>query len=1132
MIDLEKREKEILAGLKDFQRATVERIEELFKGGQTRVLVADEVGLGKTLIAKGVIAKTALMHKEQGDDLFKVVYICSNQNIARQNIMKLKIDTNVSVDNAGDTRLSMQHLKFFEQKNNKSIIDNYVQLIPLTPATSFNVVSGAGLVQERALIFAILKRLSIFSSNEEELEIILKNKVNAWDNWAKSWMERRVVDCDKDSGEVYLKEVLSKVEAALNGDFKDLREDILFTVKSMSEDKSYLENFNPIIFRIRQMMAQISIDFLEPDLVIMDEFQRFRELIKSDENSEVGMLTKRFLQNGKVKTLLLSATPYKLYSTLEEISESGGDEHYNEFMEVMDFVFEGDEIKRKNFRVAWRDFSETLRQLDGNNSEDIFKKKQNAEDLMFGGICRTERLMVSQTGNAMLDTKKSEKGIDISEQDILSYIEADLITQELQKLGSKVIPPLEYIKSSPYVFSFMEHYQLKQELRKYYGKSETLSKAVGRNSSCWLRKDVIGRYEKLPENNARLSALLREAFQNKSELLLWIPPSLPYYEMGGVYKNSQSFSKTLVFSAWEMVPRMIAALVSYDAERKTIGKMLDKLSDKEEDRSYFPGKNGRYPKGRLNLGLKKNDRTGKSEPGRMSLFSLMYPSITLAKLFNAVETLNKSEGIASRNIINKAIEEKLSPILNEIVLKYQGTNRGIPDERWYWAAPLIMDKIKYGAIYGQWFGDFNLKVLEDNQQADGYEVVEEKEDKTLFSEHFKLLKESFTAPIELNLGPVPEDLLELLVLQVLGSPAVCALRMLSRDTTGDFTYCHGLDVSLKLSRELIKKFNLPESTAIVELIYGAEFSRKKVKEPEEAHWINVLKYCSDGNLQAMLDEYRHMLVESYGLKDMTPDKRIIEVTNLIIASMKTHTASYKVDTFKSFASNNKRGDMRMRSHFAAGFYNSGKEGKAVQRTEALRQSFNSPFRPFVLATTSIGQEGLDFHVYCRKIMHWNLPSNPIDLEQREGRINRFKGLAIRQNVAFKYREIEFKEDIWQEMFEECKTKEKGKHCELVPYWYQEPEEGEQGVRIERIVPMYPLSRDIAQYERLIKILSLYRVTLGQARQEELLTYILNNVPEEKREEINRLFINLSPYYKKKVANDSSQVDGEAAASVQ
>jgi hypothetical protein len=60
--------------------------------------------------------------------------------------------------------------------------------------------------------------------------------------------------------------------------------------------------------------------------------------------------------------------------------------------------------------------------------------------------------------------------------------------------------------------------------------------------------------------------------------------------------------------------------------------------------------------------------------------------------------------------------------------------------------------------------------------------------------------------------------------------------------------------------------------------------------------------------------------------------------------------------------------------------------------------------------------------------------------------------------------------------------------------------------------MYPLSRDEISYERLIKILSLYRLTLGQARQEELVDYLLQRELEE--EEIQNLSINLSPFYKK------------------
>ena len=72
---IEQIEKNIMSGLKDFQRATVNRIEGLFRAGQMRVLVSDEVGLGKTLIARGTVAKLAKMQKEQGDNLVKVVYM-------------------------------------------------------------------------------------------------------------------------------------------------------------------------------------------------------------------------------------------------------------------------------------------------------------------------------------------------------------------------------------------------------------------------------------------------------------------------------------------------------------------------------------------------------------------------------------------------------------------------------------------------------------------------------------------------------------------------------------------------------------------------------------------------------------------------------------------------------------------------------------------------------------------------------------------------------------------------------------------------------------------------------------------------------------------------------------------------
>lgn len=133
------------------------------------------------------------------------------------------------------------------------------------------------------------------------------------------------------------------------------------------------------------------------------------------------------------------------------------------------------------------------------------------------------------------------------------------------------------------------------------------------------------------------------------------------------------------------------------------------------------------------------------------------------------------------------------------------------------------------------------------------------------------------------------------------------------------------------------------------------------------------------------------------------------------------------------------------------------------------------------------------------------------MEQREGRINRFECLAIRQNVAKRYGDIQYREDVWDELFQEASVREKSENSsDLIPYWGLK--ETEDMVRIERIVPMYPYSRDQAAYDRLIKILSLYRLTLGQARQEELLEYLIQN--EKKQEDLSNLFMNLSPYFKK------------------
>ncbi len=88
----------------------------------------------------------------------------------------------------------------------------------------------------------------------------------------------------------------------------------------------------------------------------------------------------------------------------------------------------------------------------------------------------------------------------------------------------------------------------------------------------------------------------------------------------------------------------------------------------------------------------------------------------------------------------------------------------------------------------------------------------------------------------------------------------------------------------------------------------------------------------------------------------------------------------------------------------------------------------------------------------------------------------------------------------------------GKYSAMIPNWCLPIEwindDTENLEWIERIVPQYPMSSDVERYRRLIDILSLYRLTMGQPRQEELLEIL--ELQHLDKEQISQLLFNLSP----------------------
>jgi hypothetical protein len=311
-----------------------------------------------------------------------------------------------------------------------------------------------------------------------------------------------------------------------------------------------------------------------------------------------------------------------------------------------------------------------------------------------------------------------------------------------------------------------------------------------------------------------------------------------------------------------------------------------------------------------------------------------------------------------------------------------------------------------------------------------------------------------------------------------------------------------------MAHSVLPLFNIPEVMALIRGLNGD----RELNEEKRPYWRRALEYMVDGCYQAVIDEYLHVLVEMLGLIDKPAEevaagltKRFSEVMQLRAANLGVHEIAVG-DAGQS----SRMIDRTMRSRFAVRYSDDRTENSEEKtRTDQVAAAFNSPFWPFVLATTSVGQEGLDFHPYCHAVVHWNLPANPVDLEQREGRVHRYKNHAVRKNVARVHRHHVNGDsrDPWEVMFAAARAAQSGKTSDLVPYWVYTVEGGAQ---IERHVPVTPLSRDAQKLHELRQALAVYRMVFGQSRQDELAEYLLR-IPEADRHRLMRqLRIDLSP----------------------
>jgi len=1086
-----------LARLKDFQRRTVDYLfQRMYADPKPalRFLVADEVGLGKTMVARGLIAKAIQQLDALGVQRIDVVYVCSNAAIAAQNLARLDVTADADGDHKRTnfaTRLTLLPLHV------SGLNDNRVNFISFTPGTTFNLRSRGGVVQERALLYYILRKLP--GLRRDGLKRMLRDRAgwNTWNWYRTAWRRdpKAVPDAD----------IVTRMREAVLADtklYERLRAVVDEWVGRSDEDSVDWPLVNrrlALIGDLRIKLSGLCLDALEPDLIILDEFQRFKDLLQ-DDGSEQSALARRLFDypghedDPPPRVLLLSATPYKMYTVAGEVA----DDHYKDLLQTLSFLHHDDQEQVSQVKAGLRWYRECLTRTvsmlraPGTDTTPVEQALIAARDAVQADLhrvmVRTERVASSTHRDAMVHEVLSKPAPHTA--DLLQAVAIDRVAQAV---GARDI--IEYWKSAPYLLSFMKGYDLKRRLDSHVQGhkeakpgSDAMCSAVSDARPHMLIPDHLDAYGQVDPANARLRRLVDDLFTDELWRLLWLPGSVSYMEPAPQYARAARASKALVFSAWNVVPDAIAAVTSYLAERE----MVHTRAPQQRYRSLSKDRRG----------LLRYSVSGERYAG-MGALLMQYPSPALAALGDPLVLARTAGAPLSQADAIRRVATAIQAQLDNLQVPLDEERRG-RDVRWYWVAVAMLDAHNHPDVL-LWLHDTDESGFlaigrrgkhhgRDGDETSGFAQV--------------VARFVDAAGVPTALGRPPDDLAEVLARVALGAPAVCALRALRRQRP-ELPLTDGglLHAAAEVGDSFRTLFNLPETQGLL----GA-FDRHRAADDDEEdsdYWLRCVQHGLDGNLQAVLDEHVHVLRDGLGLGDEAKADQVVGgISSALADALSIRTANLTIDDLDAAGPaspgwlTRSQDRFSFRTRFGLRLGELRDENKQVHRIDVVRKAFNSPFRPFVLASTSVGQEGLDFHTWCHVVYHWNLPTNPVDMEQREGRVHRYKGLAVRRNVALRYASgvlggaWDGGGDPWAWMFEQARLARPPECSDLVPYWLFDDVPDGQAMKVERRVPIVPLSKEASRYQALKRSLVYYRLAFGQPRQDDLVHWLQQVLGDE------------------------------------
>lgn len=935
--------------LKEFQKETVKNIVEKFDK-MNRVLLADEVGLGKTEIAKGVIARMAEKHCESGnkDEAFKVAYICPNLNVASQNFPKLRIFApsfkndelsndlkriKLNPDSGVHTRIRDILIKLTMGESVNEAIDSKVKDGNMTYRQLY-LVSGAPSSEwsneynediNNTWKSEVLDNLvKILKEHDFPYAIILENITN------------RVI---KDKGLKFISNKLYQINKEfiiylINGGVSSREGSRLSMQHLYSSESRKINKYN--VMNLEALTPQTS--FKITNLGTLNE----RALIAATLDYCVCECQEDDKKQckGKCNT--------KFGELLINLGNANKENYVKEY-----FLYK-DRLKAINFDRGWIS-AERLEEIkSGFDAAAQWYSKGLPEDINASMKKLRREFIRKNLESLKYDLVIMDEFQNFSElTDIQNpKDEVSIIAKEFfNKTDTKVL----LLSATPFKLNYIKlnlfNEDVKEEDKVFDDFYKVIRFLYNGSFDLWKEKWIKARIE---PGDIYIPGKMEEKKQ-KCEELLFEKTGLVRTERIAALKKTEDMFET---QDKTVIPDFYCHL--------KIKKLLGSFKDSEEIKSLYPisySKTTPYA-----LSFSDGYKILGDEKG--SLLVEKYGSMTEKERKEYSDLFLKVKKCKETN--KKYIMAEEETLHHPVYEEYKGD---------------LFDKKdnQYPIYYMLWIPPSNC----GSKKLSGAFKRREGFSKELIFSEYKMTPKSLTFLLCKEVGKEIKKNGSIAEVDEQGVKEIVN-HLTEKVIPEEF-----LETQAMAKEYFVKLFLSEEAKYIISAVK---------KESPGSYAEKIRLYCEDGCFDEMLTEYFELLKAEYDCIDNRIARSFESISKLRLSNI--NLILYNIENNRL-----EQHQAEPENKFAMGLFSEKANEDTSNRLGEIQKGFKSPFWPFVFITTSIGTEGIDLHWYARNVVHWTLPNRPIDIEQREGRVLRYNCHAIRLNSGMESSNLD---ELWKE----------------------------------------------------------------------------------------------------------------------